>query len=289
MLTVGAAHGAETPEAIDRDLAAIVLGNDPTSIAAELEARVALDQRLRRGAHSGDDKVLDGIGRVDAANTARLQELVAEGGWIGIGTYGKDAAYDAWLLVQHADAVPEFQMRVLALMEPMAASGDVIPKNYAYLWDRVAVAQDRPQRFGSQGYCQLDKPSLDWTPRPIEDAETVDARRADVGLMPMSDYVAMFDCSGESAKAAEAYQDKDYAACAVAYASYAASKKGPAREMALYNGMCCLALKADLDGAFGVLEAMLGEGFRDEAALAKDADLVSMRADPRWSKHLAAP
>ncbi len=124
------------------------------------------------------------MGRVDAANTARLKEIVAQVGWPTISMVGGDAAGAAWLLAQHADRDRVFQQDVLARIEKLLPSGEATRKEYAYLYDRI----NEPQRYGTQGTC-LD--SAHWAPRPIENEADVDKRRAEVGLPTMAEYIAI--------------------------------------------------------------------------------------------------
>ncbi|MDE2293038.1 MAG: hypothetical protein KGL53_13225 [Elusimicrobia bacterium] len=126
---------------------------------------------------------------VDVSNTAALKELLAVHGWFTIDAFGPQADQDAWLLVQHADHDVAFQEEVLARLEALLPSGGTRPHNYAYLFDRVAVARDRPQRYGTQGRC-VGKGL--WEPDPMEEPERVDERRAAVGLPPMAEYKAHF-------------------------------------------------------------------------------------------------
>ena len=53
--------------------------------------------------------------------------------------------------------------------------GETSPENYAYLYDRVAAAEERPQRYGTQGMC-------------IGSAPNLNARRKEVGLESLSEY-----------------------------------------------------------------------------------------------------
>ncbi len=172
----------------------------PEQIAARLAELVAVDQALRNRTPEGDSEaalqaLFAEIEAADAANTAQLKAIVARHGWITISTYGAIASQDAWLLAQHADADPDFQREVLALMEALLPAGEVRAADYAYLFDRVAAAADAPQRFGTQGSCD----ERGWTPRPLEDPEGVDALRAGAGLPPLAAYRAQMDtiCSGE--------------------------------------------------------------------------------------------
>ena len=135
------------------------------------------------------ESFLPRLARIDAVNLRGLKSLLDKWGWFNRATWGDKADNEAWLLVQHADHDLLFQKRVLALLEPLVGSGGTNPSGFAYLFDRVAVNERHLQRFGTQGYCI--GPGK-WTPRPIEDPEHVDARRAAVGLRPLAEYIASF-------------------------------------------------------------------------------------------------
>ncbi len=122
---------------------------------------------------------------VDARNLAVLRRLVARHGWFAARDWGKATEEDAWLLVQHADTDPGFQREMLTLMEPLVATKDVDPEGYALLFDRVARAEGRLQRYGTQGECKDHR----WIPFPVEDPPQLDRLRAQVGLSPMVEYV----------------------------------------------------------------------------------------------------
>lgn len=99
---------------------------------------------------------------------------------------GQDGAISAWLLVQHADKDPEFQRRCLELMQQAVAVGEASASNFAYLTDRVRVAEGRPQLCGTQNRVVDGKV----VSAEIEDAAQVDDRRAAVGLGPVAEYLA---------------------------------------------------------------------------------------------------
>jgi len=132
--------------------------------------------------------------RVDRENTAALKALMKIYPWFTISEFGSEASQNAWLLVQHADMDASFQRQVLAILEPLAAKGETNPKNFAYLYDRVASnfknpAERKPQRYGTQGMCS--GPGT-WEPLPIEEPDKVDERRAAIGLEPMAEYKKHF-------------------------------------------------------------------------------------------------
>jgi hypothetical protein len=155
---------------------------DP-ALRRELLALMDEDQVARKAmiANSKDPAAKAAVEASDRKTTARMKEIVAKHGWPGHRLIGEDGANAAWLLVQHADAELAFQKQCLALMKPLVDAGDVAPRHYAYLYDRVAVAEQRPQRWGTQF-------GPDGEPQPIEDAAHVDERRKAVGLGTMAEY-----------------------------------------------------------------------------------------------------
>lgn len=120
---------------------------------------------------------------VHEANATTLAEIMDRHGWPGHGLAGEDGAEAAWLIAQHAIGLPGFQRRCLAALDQAGAEGDVPHWQPAYLTDRIRAFEGRPQLYGTQ---------FDWdedgqmSPKPIEQPETVDARRAAVGLAPLA-------------------------------------------------------------------------------------------------------
>jgi hypothetical protein len=124
----------------------------------------------------------------DRDNTAWLKGEIARRGWPTISREGKDADNQAWLLVQHADHDPAWQAQILAQLTELAPKGETNQKNYAYLFDRVAMKHGGPQRYGTQGRCVG---AGVWRPDDDEPGD-LDARRAAVGLPSEADYIAVF-------------------------------------------------------------------------------------------------
>ena len=192
----------------------------------ELAKRVERDQALRTKMiaqmnatdHSGkvskdnpiklDSKLLMELQAVDAENTRWMKEQIEAHGWLGASLVGPDGARNAWLLVQHADADPEFQQRCLDLMNDMP-DGEVDKADIAYLTDRVLSAAGKPQRFGTQVEVVDGRAVVN----NVEDEANLDKRRAELGLPPISEYLKLIEASyspaqtdnepAESAKAEE--------------------------------------------------------------------------------------
>ena len=125
---------------------------------------------------------------IDHDNTAWLKAEIARRGWPTISRYGKEADNQAWLLVQHADQDPAWQAQILVQLTELAPKGETNVKNYAYLFDRVAMKHGGPQRYGTQGHCVG---AGEWRADDGEPGD-LDARRKSVGLPSEADYIAVF-------------------------------------------------------------------------------------------------
>lgn len=118
---------------------------------------------------------------IDKRTRTRMSAVVDELGWPGKSLVGEEASHAAWLLVQHADADPEFQKKCLDLMKK-APPGEVSGKDIAYLTDRTLINSGQPQVYGTQLNEKFE-------PSPMSDPDHVDKRRAEVGLGPLKEYI----------------------------------------------------------------------------------------------------
>jgi len=125
--------------------------------------------------------------RIDRANTARMKEIIERFGWPGKSLVGTEAADAAWLLVQHADLDRPFQKRCLGLIDKAVKDGEAEAKHFAYLTDRVLIAEEKKQLYGTQ----LVEENGKLKPKPIEDEPNVDKRRQEGGLEPLADYLRL--------------------------------------------------------------------------------------------------
>jgi hypothetical protein len=152
----------------------------------ETAAYSPLEHRIYMGiiARALDDR--------DQANTEWLSARVAADGWPSRAKVGEDAAGAAWLLAQHADANPAFQLTALRLMEKLAATGDVDPRNFAMLTDRVQLKLVGKQKYGTQWTCKQGKR----VPLPLmNDAEVTNGLRAAVKLDTLDANAARMDAA----------------------------------------------------------------------------------------------
>lgn len=142
--------------------------------------RLAADQSLFNGYHPE-------MQAVHEENASVLERLIEEHGWPTREIAGEDGAEAAWLIAQHAIGLPDFQRKCLRLLEDAARDRAVPPWQPAMLLDRIRVFEGKPQVYGT---------SFDWdehgmmSPRPIADPDTVEERRAAVGLPSLAEAIA---------------------------------------------------------------------------------------------------
>ena len=159
----------------------------------ELLRMVDEDQKVRRDwiaqdASKPNPKAMEAMRALSARQIYRLDRIIATGGWPTPMQVGIDACEAAFMVPQHAD--PKTQIRYFPVISTAYRAHSVRPPDFAMFTDRVLLAQGKRQRYGSVATA-IDKwvngvPSLE----PIEDEANVDKRRAEVGLMPLKDYIA---------------------------------------------------------------------------------------------------
>jgi hypothetical protein len=184
--------------------AAEIGGPRGSTLADKLLARPLGEQMLRRAMSWGEGETKDApalspparaifLSRLwaaaafaDHANTEWLKEIVGREGWPTISRIGAPASQEAWLLVQHADADPAFQLKVLRLMERLTPTGEASRLNYAYLYDRIMFKITGKQRYATQMTCRNGQR----VPQPLEDEMAVAAERKAMELDPLDQYLA---------------------------------------------------------------------------------------------------
>jgi len=156
----------------------------PASVREQLERMGRLDQVGRWAIGDIDfshltldqgQRVHEALGAaikpIDQANVAALLTIMPEEGWFTISEIGWEASAAAFHIVQHSDL--GLQKRVLPRIEPLVASGEIEGNDYAAMFDRVAISEGRPQRYGSQFRCVQGKLES----YPIENIEQAEELR----------------------------------------------------------------------------------------------------------------
>ena len=166
---------------------------DSVLVAArqELESRGREDQRVREGfgAAGFDSAGIALMARTDSANTDWLKTWVRQWGWPTVEGVGHDAVQAAFLIVQHAVHDTAFMSEMLPAIRESHRRGDLDGGAVAMLTDRIEVKAGRPQIYGTQ----LSLRDGRWVLDPIADSAGVDARRRQMGLPPLAEYLRLVD------------------------------------------------------------------------------------------------
>jgi len=154
-----------------------------TVLRKELLARRNADQASRSAvAHEGK-VAFDRVVQIDDDNGAWLENVLNQWGWPLTSQVGEEGSHAAGLLAQHADRRPVLQRRCLELLKEAAANGEASPADLARLTDRVLLAGNERQIYGTQ-MAQRDG---EFVACRLECPESVNERRTSVGLGTLED------------------------------------------------------------------------------------------------------
>jgi len=112
-------------------------------------------------------------------NVKTLNEIINKIGYPTVDKVGKEASEATWLIIQHSIGQPKFMKKCVKLLEIAVHQNKANSKNLAYLTDRIAVFENKPQLYGTQ---------FDWdekgelSPNLIDDLKKVNQRRKSIGL-----------------------------------------------------------------------------------------------------------
>ncbi|SMD42541.1 hypothetical protein SAMN00777080_1101 [Aquiflexum balticum DSM 16537] len=117
-------------------------------------------------------------------NARALNDFIEVIGYPTIDKVGPEANEAAWLVIQHAIGLPRFMKKCAALLKTAVMNNKADPKYLAYLTDRIAVFEGKPQLYGTQ---------FDWdeqgylSPNFYDDLTKVNQRRESIGLNKLED------------------------------------------------------------------------------------------------------
>ncbi|MGI4884683.1 MAG: DUF6624 domain-containing protein [Janthinobacterium lividum] len=167
------------------------------TLSKTLDSLAYVDQwPMQQMVHQKPDSLGRRLDDVENANFARhqpiLEAIVGKHGYPGFKQVGKKSSNNFWLLVQHADAHPDFQRHVLKLMLPEVKRNNASPVNYAYLTDRVAINSGQLEEYGTQ--VVYEGPGLgEAVPKSLRDPLNVNKRRAAIGMEPLESYLGVMN------------------------------------------------------------------------------------------------
>ncbi len=144
---------------------------------------VAIDQEPRLAVPMD----MEAMQRIDAEHRPEVVSIFEKYGWPGYSLVGRRGSNAFSILVQHQDA--ELHQKILPALQKAAEAGDASMESYALLYDRTMHELGRPQRWGTQGGdCAGGKATI---AEPVEDPENLEARRAEIHLLPLDMYLEM--------------------------------------------------------------------------------------------------
>jgi len=117
----------------------------------------------------------------------RVKEIFNDFGFAGFDLVGEEGSSNFWLIVQHSDHNPEFQLEVLEEMKKEVDRGNADSRTYGLLVDRVKLNTGQPQMYGTQ--LDYNMEICQAYPRKLEDSINVNKRRAEIGLEPLEEYL----------------------------------------------------------------------------------------------------
>lgn len=134
-----------------------------------------------------EDVTQSGAINVDEQNRNRLKEIFEDIGFPTKRLVGRDAMYGIFLIIQHADMDKEWQKSQLPNIEKAVKNGDLVGRNYAYLYDRIKVNSGQKQLYGTQ-FAKVDRAKKIVELADTEDLEQLNERRRAMGMMPIEMY-----------------------------------------------------------------------------------------------------
>lgn len=154
-------------------------GQDETSTSSPIYSlyAFALETDLRR---QDDENIL-----------YAQKEIARHGGWPAPPAISEDMHQQLWALVQHGDHRPDLQFDALLAMQRHYAN-QALPRQYAFLYDRVMLKLTSKQRYGTQVTCTDGKRVA----LPLDGSAPTDELRKGIRLPPLDRYLQGFpDCS----------------------------------------------------------------------------------------------
>lgn len=116
-----------------------------------------------------------------------LKAIFEDIGYPTVEKVGKKSSSKFFTLVQHSDSDVKFQEKMLTELIQELANGNVNIKNYAFLTDRVKIAQNEPQIYGTQ--LAYNTTIGQAYPKSLIDSSNVNSRRKSLGLESLEVYL----------------------------------------------------------------------------------------------------
>lgn len=152
-----------------------------TGLKKELLARFEADQSVRKALNATpvSKAAQEAALRTDAENTGFMREVLSVCGWPKRSALGEEAAKAAWLLTQHADMDPEYQVLASHQLKYAVLAKEAEPQHLALLVDRNRRLNHQPQVYGMQFFREAGGTIQFFD---IVTPAQIDRRRKEIGL-----------------------------------------------------------------------------------------------------------
>jgi hypothetical protein len=130
-----------------------------------------------------DSSVIDS--NIDHENLEIIVSYIEKCGFPTLDAVTKEEMLTIWLVLQHAQ--PTYQKKYISNFEEAAKRNEIDWSSVALMKDRALMNEGKPQIYGSQ--IMGDRESDGWMIYELQNPETVDKRRMEMGMEPLSEYV----------------------------------------------------------------------------------------------------
>jgi hypothetical protein len=121
---------------------------------------------------------------LDSVTITTMTRIIDSAGWLGRDRLGETGGLALFLAIQHTESLETKKKYLLHLKEAHRKKWEIRVPDIAYLEDRIAILEGKPQRYGTQ-FMTVDGKNKFF---PIEDLKNVNKRRKKLELSPIEQY-----------------------------------------------------------------------------------------------------
>jgi hypothetical protein len=125
---------------------------------------------------------------MDEINLGYVIQIIDKCGMPTLETAGKKGMTAVWLVIQHSDE--QTRKTYFPMLLEAARKGDLERQDIALMQDRMLMETGKPQLYGSQ---VIMENGVNYELYDLKEPETVDQRRAIMGMGPLIDYLNHFN------------------------------------------------------------------------------------------------
>ncbi len=151
------------------------------------DVKIRRDIMSAEANHEDTKQLYNKMKFIDSINLIKVLNFIDTFGWRGPDEIGRQGSEALFLVIQHSNT--KTQERYFPILKDAVNKGKASPQSLALMEDRISVAKNGYQIYGSQLY--LDS-SGKYKVSPIKDEKNVNLRRKEVGLQPIEEYLKIY-------------------------------------------------------------------------------------------------